>query len=97
MSKYAYITEILAVISILALSNTIEAQPQPNRTTAQPSQTATGSKTQEKIDIINRDQIDSTDIYAIPLDDSEVEDEEELNRLERKEVFPLPHSKGVQK
>lgn len=97
MSKSAYFAEILATISFLALSNSIEAQPQPNRPAAQPSQSAAGSKTQEKFNIIDRDQVDETDIYAIPYDDSEVEDEEQLNRLERKEVFPLPHSKGLQK
>ena len=44
-------------------------------------------------DILDRDQIDNTDALAIPFDDSEVEDEEEINRLEGKDVFHLPHSR----
>lgn len=43
--------------------------------------------------IIKRDQVDRTDALAIPLDDSEVEDEEEIDRLERKNTFKLPHSR----
>lgn len=46
----------------------------------------------EKYDIMHRNQIDDTDVLAIPLDDSEVEDEEEINQLEKKEVFDLPKS-----
>lgn len=57
---------------------------------APPPKAPASDSAQEKYDIIKRDQIDSTDTYAIPLDDSEVEDEEELNRIENKQVFPLP-------
>ncbi|MBA2369547.1 MAG: hypothetical protein H0V82_11070 [Candidatus Protochlamydia sp.] len=102
MSKSDQLTKILAVMSVLALSN-MEAQQQParssaqNQTTSKPNQSVPGSNTQEKYDILNRDQIDNTDVYAIPFDDSEVEDEEELNRLEKKEVFPLPHSRDARK
>lgn len=46
--------------------------------------------TQEKDEIIKRNQIDDTDTLAIPFDDSEVEDEEEINQLEGKKVFNLP-------
>ncbi len=41
-------------------------------------------------DISERDEIDGTDALAIPLDDSELEDEEEINRAEKREVFQLP-------
>jgi hypothetical protein len=47
----------------------------------------------EEYEILDRDQIENTDTLAIPLDDSEVEDEEEVNRAEKKEVFNLPHSR----
>lgn len=47
----------------------------------------------EKYDILRRDQVDQTDIFEIPLGDSEVEDEEELNRAEKKEVFKLPSAR----
>ena len=104
MSKSAFIAQIFAAITFLAISNRAEAQPQPNRSaqpqsnrSAHPSQDATDLRAKEKSNIIMRDQIDNTDVYAIPFDDSEVEDEEEINRLEKREVFPLPHSKGVKK
>ena len=54
---------------------------------------AQANKTEEKYDIMKRDQMDSTDVFAIQLDDSEIEDEEEINKLEGKEVFPLPQAK----
>ena len=40
--------------------------------------------------ILDRNEIDDTDVLAIPFDDSEVEDEEEVNRIEGKELFKLP-------
>lgn len=36
-------------------------------------------------EIIIKDQTDATDIYAIPLDDSEIEDEEEFEMIRRRE------------
>jgi hypothetical protein len=60
------------------------------------TQTATkndSSPTQEKYDIMRRNEIDDTDVLAIPFDDSEVEDEEEINQAEKKEVFSLPYSR----
>ncbi|WP_068470836.1 hypothetical protein [Candidatus Protochlamydia phocaeensis] len=50
------------------------------------------STTQEKYDIMRRDEIDNTDTYAIPFDESEVEDEQQIDMDEKKDVFPLPHS-----
>jgi len=47
-------------------------------------------------DIMNRDEVDNSNIYAIPYDDSEVEDEEEIDRLTKdsgKEEFHLPKPK----
>jgi hypothetical protein len=38
-----------------------------------------------KQDIIKEDQIDTTSIFAIPLDDSEVEDQEELDYIQERE------------
>lgn len=47
----------------------------------------------EEYYILNRDEIDNSNTLAIPFDDSEIEDEEEINRDEKKDVFPLPHSR----
>lgn len=45
-----------------------------------------------KQDIIKEDQTDSTDVLAIPLDDSEVEDQEELDYIqEREKEFKQKH------
>ncbi len=49
--------------------------------------------TKQKDEIMLRDQIDTTDSLAIPLDDSEIEDEEEVNRAEKKQVFNIPSYK----
>lgn len=46
------------------------------------------SRFQERSAIINENQVDDTDIYAIPYDDSEVENEEELDQLEGKKFQP---------
>ncbi len=48
---------------------------------------------EDEYDIMERNAIDDTDTLAIPFDDSEVEDEEEINQLEKKEVFQLPRSR----
>lgn len=55
-------------------------------------QTARDLQTEQKYQILKRDQVDPTSTYAIPLDDSEVEDEEEIERAERKKVNPLPNA-----
>lgn len=47
----------------------------------------------DEYDILHRDEIDDTDTFAIPFDSSEVEDEEQINRDEKKDVFHLPHSR----
>ena len=47
----------------------------------------------EYYEILNRDQIDNSNTLAIPFDDSEIEDEEEIDRDEGKDVFHLPHSR----
>ncbi|CUI16640.1 hypothetical protein PNK_1017 [Candidatus Protochlamydia naegleriophila] len=99
MRNKKQLSGILTAFCLLTLS--IEAAPNqpaanqannpanPNRQFDQ-SQAA---KTDARFNIMNRDQADGSDIYAIPYDDSEIEDEEEINRWQKKEVFPLPHSR----
>lgn len=48
---------------------------------------------EDEYDIMDRDEIDDTDALAIPFDDSEVEDEEQIDLDEKKDVFHLPHSR----
>lgn len=47
--------------------------------------------TQEKFDIMERDENEDSDTLAIPLDDSEVEDEEELQNMGEKFGLPQEH------
>lgn len=46
----------------------------------------------EEYELMDRDQVDDSNTLAIPFDDSEVEDEEEVNRLEGKDLFKIPHA-----
>lgn len=75
---------LLAVFSCFALTQVQAAEV----TSSHPQNHQ--SRSAEKYEIIKRNRIDSTDTLAIPFDDSEVEDEEEINTLEKKEVFDLP-------
>lgn len=73
----------------------LEGVDQPAQTNAPDRATMNknATETKEKDYIMRRNQIDTTDVLAIPLDDSEVEDEEEINQAEKRDVFPLPHAK----
>lgn len=48
------------------------------------------SSMEKRSEVIREDQLDGTDTYAIPLDESNVEDERQINRAARKEVFSIP-------
>ncbi len=84
LTKYA-LGRVLAVIGLMAMgwSGSVQAA---SATVKRPVK---AEKWEEKEQIIKRDQIDSTDALAVPLDDSEVEDEELIDEIEGKEVFPL--------
>ncbi|MBS4162905.1 Uncharacterized protein PRO82_000183 [Candidatus Protochlamydia amoebophila] len=83
--------KILTVLSSFTLVTTAEA------TVSKPVNSSTlansNSRVDAKYEIMRRNEIDNTDVLAIPLDDSEVEDQEEINQIEKKEVFALPHSR----
>lgn len=49
----------------------------------------TQNETRLKDEILREDLIDQTDVLAIPLDNSEVEDQELLDRLEGKPFHPV--------
>ena len=70
---------ILSLCSLQAASNATGA-----------AQTKEHALTDEKFNLMERDENEDSDTLAIPFDDSEVEDEEEINEAEKKEVFPLP-------
>ncbi len=90
---------LIVVCGVLSFSlegaETPPATNQPNDKTQDKGSAPKGneSSTQQKFDIMERDEMEDTDTLAIPFDDSEVEDEEQINRAEKKEVFSLPSKK----
>ena len=85
MKKFSI--QLLSILSLFILTASLEAASTP----AKPQPKA--SSTQEKYDIMHRDQVEGTDVLAIPFDESEVEDEEQIDLDERKDIFDLPHEK----
>lgn len=78
---------------ILSLSSTLQGADEKSAAApVAPNTNAQVTTEKGEYNILKRDQIDVTDTLAIPLDDSEVEDEEEVNRIEGKDLFNLPHS-----
>lgn len=59
------------------------------------NQSGSNASTQEKFNLMERDEKNGTDALAIPFDESEIEDEQQINMDEKKDVFQLPHSPGV--
>lgn len=80
---------------VLAISSSLEAVDvqkvvPPAAKTEAPKEASQATVEAEKYQILKTDQIDPTSSLAIPFDDSEVEDEEEVNQIEGKKVFDLP-------
>jgi hypothetical protein len=69
-----------------------QANTKENRTVTKAA-ISTIDEEDEEYDLLERDEIDNTDAFAIPFDDSEIEDEEEINRIEGKDIFNLPHNR----
>lgn len=83
-TKYA-LRQVLAVIGVMVMGCSLNAHAVA--TSAKPPVKA--EKWEEKEQIMKYDQVDSTDALAIPLDDSEVEDEELIEEMEGQDTFPL--------
>lgn len=66
---------ITILLSCFLCSSLIAAMPKRDASSQGPS------KTELKQDPFEEDEIDDTDIFAIPLDDSAIEDEEELEEI----------------
>ncbi len=86
MKKINY---VLMCLALCALSFSLQAAS-PDRNQATSSAKKADGSVQEKFNIMERDENEDTDTLAIPLDDSEVEDEEELDYAEGKNEFDLP-------
>jgi hypothetical protein len=90
---------LLVVLNIL-VALAVEAAPAAPKTaveskakTPPPGVGEDKNATSEKFDIMRRDERSGTDVFAIPLDESEVEDEEDINEYEKKNVFNLPEKR----
>jgi hypothetical protein len=85
-SKKSLVLSLMALnLSLIALN--IEAAPNMPQSNYNNNQSNYNQAPEARI--IKRDEIDNTDVYAIPLDSSEVEDEEEIDRLYKKDEFHL--------
>ena len=78
----------LMSLVLLAFAFSLEAASE--RSNGQNAGNKRDGSTQEKFDIMERNQNEDTDTLAIPLDDSEVEDEEEIDYAEGEDEFDLP-------
>lgn len=80
---------LLMTLCCVIGNGSLEAQAKTNQAPSNQSTRPTDNgKYEEKMRIMEKDEKDDTDIFAIPLDDSEIEDEEELDRLEGKPFNP---------
>lgn len=84
-----YLSFVLMLGAFFALEGVSNNQNHPNA----PINSSTSTTTQEKYDLMRRDEIDNTDSLAIPLDESEIEDEEQIDFDDKKEIFPLPQKR----
>ncbi|KIC71960.1 hypothetical protein [Candidatus Protochlamydia amoebophila] len=91
MCSKKQLMKLLTVLSSFTLVTTAEAAV--SKPVNSSTQVDSNSRVDAKYEIMRRNGIDNTDVLAIPLDDSEVEDQEEVNRVEKKEVFALPYSR----
>ncbi len=90
---YMLMSLMLSMLSFsLEAASNDSASKQTAHSTARDT-TSTATEEDDEYDILERDQIDSTNTLAIPFDDSEVEDEEEIDRDEDRDIFHLPHSR----
>jgi len=93
MSKFCQFTRVVFFSLIALLDMGLYAAPA--QTSAAKNQS--DSNVEEKYNLMKRDENSPTDALAIPFDDSEVEDETEVNRDDKREVFSLPNPPQSQK
>jgi hypothetical protein len=80
----------ISMIALNAALISLAIEAAPNRSSsANQNNSNQRQEDAERDEIMREDQVDNTDIYAIPLDSSEVEDEEQINRLEGKQEFKI--------
>ncbi len=92
MKKFMMSVFIAGCVSFITL---LDASSQIDNNQKMSSESAKEriSSVQEKDDLMRRDEIDGTDTLAIPFDESEIEDEEQIDLDNKADTFPLPHSK----
>ena len=82
MSKKVIGLYLLSMGLVIFCSN-VEAAPNSNSASKR-SPERTGSTFNEKLEIMADDQEEGTDVFAIPLDDSDVEDQIQINLDEKR-------------
>jgi hypothetical protein len=89
MKKRIYATLLIGLFTLTLQAQNASSNGQNNRPVqANTSKDSNQEKTRLKIEVMQEDQIDGTDIFAIPYDDSNVEDEQILDRSEGKPYRP---------
>lgn len=81
------------ILLTIAFALRLGVEAAPAATPAEGQKANPSAATDDKYEIMKRDQREGTDVFAIPLDESDIEDEEQIDRDEKKDVFPLPHSR----
>ncbi len=80
----------MACLSTILLSSQLTYAASSSDPNNSKTKRTLSSSDKEKYEIMQRDDIDNTDVYAIPYDESEIETEEQINEDEKKEVFKFP-------
>jgi hypothetical protein len=95
MKKIHFFMSLGLILGTLfcSLEGASAGQNQAKTSVGSPTKKADNSSVQEKFDLMERDENSDTDALAIPFDDSEVEDEEQIDLDEKEDLFSLPHSR----
>jgi hypothetical protein len=93
--NFCFFTALFLLGFSLTLDGAFNDKNDPkDATTKNPSNSSLNhedsSATHKKFNLMERDENEDSDTLAIPFDDSEVEDEEEIDAGEKKNVFDLP-------
>ncbi|MBA3722723.1 MAG: hypothetical protein H0W88_10030 [Parachlamydiaceae bacterium] len=96
MLKKSVVLSTLAALSLFVMTINAQTNVKTNDKSKMDNKPATGAvihpRAELRDDIMEEDELEGTDTLAIPLDDSAVEDEALLDRMEGK-PFELPTKK----
>lgn len=90
-------TLALFAFSMNLTAETAQTTPANPSTHATPSHSIPNGNYLKKDEVMEEDQIDGTDVLAIPFDDSAVEDEQMLDRADGVKYEPFVPTKDTKK